>query len=85
MAAEAAAEDAHRNAERKIAARMIELREYEYLKAKYRRRGYLGRIYRRGIRLVSFLDWHHWASHVGEHIQRGRRCLDHPGDLPDHA
>ena len=67
MAAEAAADDAQRNAERKIAARMIEFKEYEYLKAKYRGRGYLGRIYRWGIRLVSLPDWHHWASHAGEH------------------
>lgn len=70
MAAEAAANDTHRNAERKVAARMIELKEFEYLKAKYRRKGYLGRIYRLGIRLVTFRDLHHWASHAGEHTQR---------------
>ena len=33
MAAEAAANDVYRNAKRKIAARMIEVKEYEYLRA----------------------------------------------------
>lgn len=37
MAAEAAADDAHRNAERKIVGRMIMLKGVQYLKAKYHR------------------------------------------------
>ena len=36
MAAEAAADDAHRNAERKNVARIVMLKERQYLKAKYR-------------------------------------------------
>lgn len=38
MAADAAANDAHRNAKREIAARMMMLKEYQYLKAKYCRK-----------------------------------------------
>lgn len=59
MAAEAAADDAQRNAERKIVGRIVMLKEIQYLKAKcHREEGYswkrrLGTSYRWGVWMVS--------------------------------